>query len=89
MIVGAMPQPAWNCFIPKDGIPQSAKNKWNSWCQKVKKTHQYSRKPGLVLKDIRVSNWLISTQGYVPPSSFDFLINFQGNNLRQINLLWL
>ena len=32
-----MPQPAWNCFIPKDGNPQSAKNKWNSWRQKVKK----------------------------------------------------
>lgn len=32
-----MPLPAWNCFIPKDGNSQSAKNKWNSWHQMQKK----------------------------------------------------
>lgn len=43
-MVGAMPQPAWNCFIPKDGNPQSAKNKWNSWHQKVKKKNKKIKK---------------------------------------------
>lgn len=35
-VVGAVPQPDCNCFILKDGIPQLATNKWNSWCQNVK-----------------------------------------------------
>lgn len=35
-VVGAVPQPDCNCFIPKDRIPQLATNKWNSWCQNVK-----------------------------------------------------
>lgn len=48
-----MPLPDWNFFIPKDGNPQSAKNKWNRWCHLQKK----KEKPSSIFKKA----WFVAT----------------------------
>lgn len=52
-IIGVMPLPDWNFFIPKDGNPQSAKNKWNRWCHLQKK----KEKPSSIFKKA----WSVAT----------------------------
>lgn len=49
-----MPLPDWNFFIPKDGNPQSAKNKWNRWCHLQKKKKE---KPSSIFKKA----WFVAT----------------------------
>lgn len=52
--IGVMPLPDWNFFIPKDGNPQSAKNKLNRWCYPQRKKR---KKPSSIFKKA----WFVAT----------------------------